>query len=191
MIPRFGRSPGAGHNKPLQYYCLENPHEQRSLVGYSPWGCKELDMTELTKHSTGMNQETKSQKWRATTLILTWRKSRSRPVYKSGVLAHLHPRFASVISEIICHFLHFFFLLNGYFKFAIFCNDSQSLKDHFIGENPQVWVVVWGKALSFSVHFIFSWQRKVNLGKWRTIKRKFKNNNFHSPCLEYFKYTNK
>ena len=22
------------------------PHRQRSLVGYSPWGCKESDMTE-------------------------------------------------------------------------------------------------------------------------------------------------
>ena len=31
---------------PLQYSCLENPHGQRSLVGYSPWGHKELDMTE-------------------------------------------------------------------------------------------------------------------------------------------------
>ena len=27
-------------------FCLENPHEQRSLEGYSPWGGKELDMTE-------------------------------------------------------------------------------------------------------------------------------------------------
>ena len=24
---------------------LENPHGQRSLAGYSPWGCKELNMT--------------------------------------------------------------------------------------------------------------------------------------------------
>ena len=31
---------------PLQYSCLQNPHGQRSLVGYSPWGHKELDMTE-------------------------------------------------------------------------------------------------------------------------------------------------
>ena len=30
----------------LQYSCLENPHGQRSLAGYSPWGHKELDMTE-------------------------------------------------------------------------------------------------------------------------------------------------
>ena len=41
-----GRSPGAGHGSPLQYFCLENPHVQRRLVGYSPWGHKELDMTE-------------------------------------------------------------------------------------------------------------------------------------------------
>ena len=44
-IPGLGRSPGGGHDDPLQYSCLENPHGQRSLVGYSPWGCKELDMT--------------------------------------------------------------------------------------------------------------------------------------------------
>ena len=25
-------------------------HGQRSLVGYNPWGCKELDMTEATQH---------------------------------------------------------------------------------------------------------------------------------------------
>ena len=31
---------------PLQYSCLENPHGQRSLVGYSPWGHIELDTTE-------------------------------------------------------------------------------------------------------------------------------------------------
>ena len=28
-----------------QYFSLENLHEQRSLVGYSPWGHKESDMT--------------------------------------------------------------------------------------------------------------------------------------------------
>ena len=26
-------------------------HGQRSLAGYSPWGCKELDMTEVTEHA--------------------------------------------------------------------------------------------------------------------------------------------
>ena len=45
-IPRSGRSPGEGSRNPLQYSCLENPHGQRSLTGYSSWGCKELDTTE-------------------------------------------------------------------------------------------------------------------------------------------------
>ena len=46
LIPGLGRSPGGGHGNPLQYSYLENPHGQRSLVGYSPWDPKELDMTE-------------------------------------------------------------------------------------------------------------------------------------------------
>ena len=46
-IPGFGRSPGGGHGKPLQYSSLENPHGQGNLVGYNPWGCKESDTTEL------------------------------------------------------------------------------------------------------------------------------------------------
>ena len=44
--PGLGRSLGVGHGNPLKYSCLENPHGQRSLEGYSPWGCKESDSTE-------------------------------------------------------------------------------------------------------------------------------------------------
>ena len=33
-------------SNPLQYSCLENPHGQRCLAGYSPWGRKESDTTE-------------------------------------------------------------------------------------------------------------------------------------------------
>ena len=41
------RSSGEGNGNPLQYSCLENSwHGQRSLVGYSPWGHKDLDTTE-------------------------------------------------------------------------------------------------------------------------------------------------
>ena len=47
-IPGLGRSPGEEHGNPLQYSSQEHLHGQRSLVGYSPWGCKELDMTEVT-----------------------------------------------------------------------------------------------------------------------------------------------
>ena len=46
LIRGLERSPGRGHGNPLQYSHLENLHGQRSLVGYSPWGCKESDMTE-------------------------------------------------------------------------------------------------------------------------------------------------
>ena len=56
LIPGLGRSPGAGHGNPLKYSCLENPHGQRSLAGYSPRGHgKESDMTEqlsTAQHST-------------------------------------------------------------------------------------------------------------------------------------------
>ena len=45
-IPGSGRSPGEGNGNPLQYSRLENPMDGRSLVGYSPCGCKESDMTE-------------------------------------------------------------------------------------------------------------------------------------------------
>ena len=33
------RSPGEGNGNWLQYYCLGNPMDKRSLVGYSPWAC--------------------------------------------------------------------------------------------------------------------------------------------------------
>ena len=41
-----GSIPGLGRF--LQYSCLENPHGQRSLVGYRPWGNGESDTTEAT-----------------------------------------------------------------------------------------------------------------------------------------------
>ena len=42
LIPGSGRSPGGGRGNTLQYSCLENPHGQRSLAGYSYWDRKEL-----------------------------------------------------------------------------------------------------------------------------------------------------
>ena len=41
-IPGLGRSPGGGQGNLLQYSCLENPHGQRSLVGYSHGVAKSL-----------------------------------------------------------------------------------------------------------------------------------------------------
>ena len=45
-IPESGRSPGEGNGNPLQHSCLEKSHGWRNLIGYSPWGRKELDTTE-------------------------------------------------------------------------------------------------------------------------------------------------
>ena len=39
--------PGEGDGNPLVFLPGES-HGQRSLVGYSPWGHKELDMAEVT-----------------------------------------------------------------------------------------------------------------------------------------------
>ena len=46
LIPGLGRSPGGGQGNPLQYFCPENPHGERSLAGFSPWGRRESDTTE-------------------------------------------------------------------------------------------------------------------------------------------------
>ena len=56
--PGLGRSPGGGHGNPLQYFyffplqycCLEKPHGQRSLAGYSPWGHKESERLSTAEH---------------------------------------------------------------------------------------------------------------------------------------------
>ena len=52
LILGLGKSPGGGHGNPFQYSCLKKPHGQRSLVSYSPWGQKELDMTEWLRTQT-------------------------------------------------------------------------------------------------------------------------------------------
>ena len=44
-VPWVGRSPGEGIGNPLQDSCLGKFHGPRRLMGYSPCGCKELDMT--------------------------------------------------------------------------------------------------------------------------------------------------
>ena len=66
-IPGLGGSPGGGHGNLLQCSRLENPHGQRVLTGYSPWGLEESDTTEeaepthvyicmcVDKHTKGKN----------------------------------------------------------------------------------------------------------------------------------------
>ena len=43
LIPGSGRSPGGGHDNPLQYPCMGNPMDRGA------WrGCKESDTTKAT-----------------------------------------------------------------------------------------------------------------------------------------------
>ena len=73
MIPGLGRSPGGGHDNPLQYSSLENPHGQRSLVRYSPWGHKELDTTDQLSTNTTQTPMSSSPYSRCQTLGVPWR----------------------------------------------------------------------------------------------------------------------
>ena len=48
-IPGLGKSFGLGNGTPLQYSCLEN---SMGRGAYSPWACKESDITERwNKHT--------------------------------------------------------------------------------------------------------------------------------------------
>ena len=58
-IPGLGRSPGGGHGNTRQYSCLENPHGQRSLADYSPYG-EAKSWTQLKRLST----QTHTMSWR-------------------------------------------------------------------------------------------------------------------------------
>ena len=51
--PWVGKIPWRSAWQPTSVLLAGESHEQRSLVNYSPWGCKELDTTErLSLHST-------------------------------------------------------------------------------------------------------------------------------------------
>ena len=44
-IPGSGRSLGEGNGATTPLFLPQKPYGQRSLVGYSLWGCKESDTT--------------------------------------------------------------------------------------------------------------------------------------------------
>ena len=51
-IPTLGRFPGEGNSYPFQYFCLENSMDREAWrATYSPWDCKESNMTERLTHT--------------------------------------------------------------------------------------------------------------------------------------------
>ena len=57
-VPGLGRCPGGGKWQPTPVFLPGESHGQRSLEGYSPWGCKESDMTEGLSIAQRMNDWT-------------------------------------------------------------------------------------------------------------------------------------
>ena len=63
LIPGFGRSPGGGHGKSLQYSCIENPLDRgawwATVHGTAKsWTClKQLSMYKQTKKPAKTNQD--------------------------------------------------------------------------------------------------------------------------------------
>ena len=49
--PWVGKIPWRRKQQPTPVFLSGDSHGQKSLVGYSPQGCKELDKTEATKHA--------------------------------------------------------------------------------------------------------------------------------------------
>ena len=53
-VPASGRSLGVGNGNPFQYSCLGSSMDRVACQGrVSPWGHKELDLTELTFRQEG------------------------------------------------------------------------------------------------------------------------------------------
>ena len=46
-VPALGRSPDERNDNPLPVFLPGESHGQRSLTGYSPWGHKESDKTQI------------------------------------------------------------------------------------------------------------------------------------------------
>ena len=56
-LPGLGKSLGGGHGNPHPVFLPGESHGWRSLAGYSPWHCKELDMTEQLSRAHRKNME--------------------------------------------------------------------------------------------------------------------------------------
>ena len=63
----LGSIPGGEHGNPLQDSCLENPHGQKSLAGYSPWDRRVgHDLSGLAQYTCSKKLE---KRWPVTGLI--------------------------------------------------------------------------------------------------------------------------
>ena len=59
--PYIGNNPRRRTWQPPPVFLSGESHGQRSLEGYSPWGCKESDTTEATARTLGGGEETREE----------------------------------------------------------------------------------------------------------------------------------
>ena len=77
-VPVLGRCPGEENG----YSFLPGEfHQQRSLVGYSPWGHKELDMTEQITLSLSFTVVTQKRKYQISVIMAEMARSDSRYIF--------------------------------------------------------------------------------------------------------------
>ena len=80
-------SGGEGNGNPLQYSCLEKFHGLRNMVGYSPWGRKESDITERV-HFTHFILYHWRRKWQPTPAFLPGESQGQRSLAGHGPFGH-------------------------------------------------------------------------------------------------------
>ena len=127
LISGSGRSPAEGNGNPHQYSCLENPHGQSSLVGYSPWSCKESDMTEWLTHT------------------------HTHPVKSLPVLAEhpIHSQNLNVFWMLPAYVYHL--CLENFFPSYLFASTDQTLHQLFTWDNWVLSFVPYHPLLGLSI----------------------------------------
>ena len=102
--PRVGKIPWRRAWLPTSLFLPGEFHEQRSLVGYSPWGREESDTSEATEHSQGVLLPCMPTAW---LLTLALRQRNEDWGYKSGPIQSMWrkpPLLVSVSNELGHHF---------------------------------------------------------------------------------------
>ena len=93
-VPWLGRSPGEGKSYLLQYSCLKNSMDRGAwLVGYSPRGHKESDMTEWLNFSLSFTLKIPS-------IDTPWTDNRHSTTCQAQVLIFVHNNYYSPFKEI-------------------------------------------------------------------------------------------
>ena len=110
-IPGSGRSPGGGYGYPLRYSYLENPHGQRSLVGYSPWGSQKAGHEQSDLACTSplitiyqLKKKKKTRKLSPFAALYQGEPSLGKPEYKNKMDAQTNLKFYSEDSKVSCSF---------------------------------------------------------------------------------------